>query len=285
MANKLEFRTAAGGSAGQGDGLLHQAMVALDGERPQEAERIAGEVLKTDPHHARALYVLGRALLMRDRAGEAIAPLEAAARGRHDSEIDTMLAIAFRLAGRNEDALRRLKLATKRRPPYPLAFKELGYLLVSLERYDEAIEALRHGLEVAPMMPQLSIQLGYALLSRRNCADAIVAFGRALELLPNSPDALFGMAKAHRDIGEDGPASEYFRRYLTNTPGDHSAWLHLGHCLLGLGELETGYECFRTAARGNPKHYGDALTSLAAAGRGRFWLKRSDAERFMRGKG
>src|SRR6202035_4056412 len=118
--------------------------------------RLVRELLKTDPRHERALYVLGCALVMQDRAEEAGAPLETAAH-RHDPEIDTMLGIALRQTGRDDEALRRLKLATKRRSPYASAFKELGSLLAVMERHDEAIEVLSRGLELAPMMPQLSI--------------------------------------------------------------------------------------------------------------------------------
>ena len=65
-------------------------------------------------------------------------------------------------------------------------------------------------------------------------------------------------------------------------PNDGGAWLSLGHCLLELGQLDAGYECFRTAARGDASRYGNALTSLASAARGRFWLRPSEAARFMR---
>jgi len=273
----------AGGGGGRGDDALSRAIFALNSQRPNEAERIAGEVLKADPRHARALHIFGCALLMQGRAEDAIAPLEVAARGGRDPEIDTRLATALRQAGRNEDALSRLKHATKRQPPYAPAFRELGALLVFLERYDEAIEVLRRGLEVAPMMAQLSIQLGYALLSRGTCADAKSAFARALEISLDSPDALFGMAKAHRNVGETQAAADYFRRYLVSSPSDQSAWLHLGHCLLELGQLNAGYECFRAVARGNPRRFGNALASLTASGRGRFWLKPSAAAQFLRG--
>jgi len=261
---------------------LQRAMAALDAQRPQEAERIAGEVLKAQPHQARALYVLGCALIMQGRPADAITPLEAAARGRHDAEIETMLAIALRRAGRNEDARRRLKLVTKRQPPYAAAFHELGCLLVATEREEEAIDAFRRGLEVAPMMPAFSLQLGQLFLRRRNCVQARLAFARALKIAPSSPEALFGMARAHQEVGESEPAAAYFRRYLTARPDDRTAWLHLGHCLLDLGQLEAGYDCFRKAAAGDAKCYGDALSTLSAAGRGRFWLKPSEAVRFLR---
>ena len=60
---------------------LQRAMVALNSQRPQEAERIAQDILKADPRHGKALHVLGCALLMQGRAQEAVAPLESAARG------------------------------------------------------------------------------------------------------------------------------------------------------------------------------------------------------------
>lgn len=272
-----------GGNAGRTDDALQRAIVALNGQRPQEAERIAGELLKADPRHAGALYVFGRALLMQGRAEDAIAPLETAARGRRDPEIETQLAVALRQVGRSEDAFSRFKHATKRQPPYAPAFQELGSLLVSMQRYDEAIETLNRGRAIAPMMPQLSIQLGYIFLSQRNCDDAKTAFARALDITPGSPEALFGIAKAHQEIGENEAAASYFRQCLRSRPDDASAWLNLGHCLLELGELDAGYDCFRTAARGGPTRYGLALGSLAAAARGRFWLKPSDAARFLRG--
>lgn len=263
--------------------LVQQALLALNGRRPRDAERIAAEALKADPRHSRALHVLGCALLMQGRAREAVAPLETAARGRHDPEIETQLAIALRQAERPDEALSRLKRAIRRQPPYGPAFRELGNLLVFLEHYDEAIEVLRRGLDVAPMMPELSIQLGYACLSGRDHAGAKAAFARALDILPSSPDALFGMAKAYQEVGDNRSAAALFRRYLVAAPNDQSAWLYLGHCLLKLGDVDAGHDCFRTAARGDPKRYGNALSSLAAAARGRFWIRPSAAAQFMRG--
>jgi Flp pilus assembly protein TadD len=265
------------------DDALHRATLALHGRRAQEAERFAGEVLKADPRHVGALHIFGSALLMQGRAQDAIPPLEIAQRGRHDPEIETDLAIALRLVGRPDDALWRLKRAVRRQPPHAPAFRELGSLLISMARYDEAIEALNRGIEIAPMMPRLSIELGYALLQRRDCAKAELAFARALAIVPDPPEALFGMAKAHQEVGNNEAAVPYFRRYLISRPQDANAWLTFGHCLLELGQRDEGYECFRTAARGDPKRYGKALSSLVASSRGRFWLKPSAAAQYFRG--
>jgi tetratricopeptide (TPR) repeat protein len=266
------------------DALVQRAGLALNSQRPSEAEQIARGVLRDHPQHPRALHVLGYALLMQGRVEDAITALEPAARRRHDAEIDTQLAIALRRAGRPDDALARLKRATKRNPPYAPAFHEFGCLLASMARYDEAIEAFQRGLGIAPMMPELSIHLGNVLLQRRRCADAKIAFARALAILPDSADALLGMAKAHQEVGESEAAAQYFRRCLMMRPNEADIWLNLGHCLLELGQCDAGYECFREGARGDAKRYGRALTSLAASSRGRFWLKPSEAAGHLRGK-
>jgi tetratricopeptide (TPR) repeat protein len=265
------------------DEALQRASSALNGRRPQEAERIAADVLKTNPRHAGALHVIGYALLMQGRFQDAIAILEPVVRSQHDAEFDTQLAIALRGAGRDDEALARLKRAIKRKPPYAAAFLELGMLLIAMKSYDEAIDTLKRALQIAPMLTELSLQLGYVLLQVRDFAGAKAAFARALGISPASPDALFGVAKAHQELGENNEAIGFFRRYLQTRPNHWGAWLSLGHCLLEAGDRDAGYECFRTAARGDPGRAGNAIASLVKSSRGRFWLKPSAAAQFLRG--
>lgn len=122
---------------------LERASVALNNQRPEDAERLAGEVLKSDPRRTRALHILGCALLAQGRADKAIAPLETAARGTHDPEIDTALATALRRTDRLNDALSRLKRTVKRHPRFAPTFRELGSLLFAMGHFDEAIVALK----------------------------------------------------------------------------------------------------------------------------------------------
>jgi tetratricopeptide (TPR) repeat protein len=273
-----------GPPAGASGDPLQRAALAMNARRPHDAQRIAEEILKTDPRQIPALHILGCALLAQGRPQEAIGPLETAARGRHDAEIETQLAMALSQIGRREDALSRLHRAIKRKPPYPAAFHGLGSLLFAMERYDQAIEVLRRGVEIAPMMPAMSIQLGYALLQRKIYGDAKTALERALAISPGATDALFGLGKAHYESGDNKAAADCFRRCLRSGGDDYNAWLYLGHCLLLLGDRDAGYDCFRTAGRGDPRRHGGALSSLVASGRGRAFLRPSAAGRFMRGE-
>jgi tetratricopeptide (TPR) repeat protein len=260
---------------------VQQAVFALNNKRADEAERIAGEVLKREPRHAGALHVFGCALLMQGRAQEAIAPLEAAARAQHNPEIDVQLAAALRSSGRPDEAVARLRRAIKRRPPFAPAFHELGSLLAVLQRYDEAIEVFRRGLEVAPMMLPLSLQLGFVLMQCRKWSDAKAAFAQASNIAPNSPEALFGLAKAHQELREYQAAADCYRRSLRSRP-DPVTWHNLGRCLLMMGQDDEAYDCLRWAVRGDPKRYAGVLGTLLKAPRGRFWLKPSTASRFIR---
>lgn len=263
--------------------LLQRAAIALSGGRASEAERLASELLRTDPHHIEALKITARAVLMQGRVEHAIALLEPAARSRHDPEIDTQLALALRQAGRIEDAVSRLRRAVKRRPPHPAAFSDLAQLLISLKRFDEAAETLKRGVEAAPMAPALHAQLGFLLLERREHAGAKAAFARLLALYPGFPDALFGLGKTHQELHENEAAAARLRQYLMARPAHWGAWISLGHCLLALGDLAAGYDCFRTAARGDPRHYTNALASLVKSARGRFWLRPSAGADFLLG--
>jgi tetratricopeptide (TPR) repeat protein len=262
---------------------IQRARSALHDQRPKDAELIASEVLRTDPRHTQALRILGYALLMQGRTTDAISTLEPAARTQRDPELDVQLGLALRQAGRDEEAVSRFKRATKRRPPFPPAFFELGNLLFSMKPYDDAIAALNQGLETAPM-PELATQLGQVFLSSRNYTSAKAAFARALTMAPNAVSALWGMGKAHQGLGENRQAIDYFRLSLMHSPDDPGILLNLGHSLLEVGERDAGYDCFRKAARGDQKRYAGALATLVKSGRGRFWLKPSEATKFLRGE-
>jgi tetratricopeptide (TPR) repeat protein len=282
MTSKLGHPASHSGASGS-DEALQRAVLALNGGRPVDAERIAADVLKTNRRNVLALQVLANALLMQNRIADAIAPLETAARGNHDPQIETMLGIVLRQAGRIEDALSWLTRAVKRRPPHAPAFYEFGCLLSFLNRDEEAVEAFNRGLDVAPLMPQFSVQLGYVLLRRKHYAEAKAAFARALNNSAASPEALYGLAKVHQAVGDNAAAAGYFRQCLASRPNDADMWLQLGFCLLELGDRAAGYECFRTATRGDPQNYGNALSALVKSGHGRFWLKPSGAARYFRG--
>ncbi|XSC48159.1 tetratricopeptide repeat protein [Bradyrhizobium sp. RDT10] len=148
-------------------------------QRPNEAERLAFGVLKSDRGNALAAQILGRALLMQNRADEAIAPLERAARRSDDPQIETLLAGALAAIGRADEALDRLRRTIARRPPFPPAFLEYAGQLGKIGRVDEAIAVLESGLALTPEAVDLRTELGYLHVKRNNRAKAREIFATA----------------------------------------------------------------------------------------------------------
>jgi tetratricopeptide (TPR) repeat protein len=283
MANRGEITKNKAQEAAAIEETLQRAMSAIQSQQPDYAAKLAQDILKRNSGHPNALHIYGYALLMQDRASEAIAPLERASRSLRDPAIETQLAIALRKAGRTEDALVRLQRAAKQVPVFPAAIHELGYLLNSLGRTDEAIEAIERGMQAAPRLPDLPILLGWIFHGKNDNPRARSAFAHVLASFPNHPDAHYGMGLVLMDAAEFPAAAEHFRQALAGDPADQQARLFLGACLLEMGEAGAG-TCLRLVTRGGPDFYGKALKILMNSSRGRFWLQPSAAAQFFRGE-
>ena len=251
-------------------------------QRLDEAERLASDVLKSNRGNVAAAEIFGRALLMQNRPGEAIDPLQRAARRSNDPAIETLLAAALAAAGRNDEALDQLRQTTARRPPFPPAFIELGGQLNKLGRFDEGIAVLESGLALAPDVLDLRMGLGHLHAKRNDRAQALTLFLQVLAAAPGRHEALVALAKVMALDGEYAGAADLYRRALGLQPDDAATRINLGKCLLEMGERETGEAKLRAATRGTAQLAGPALTALAAAPHGRFFLRPSAAAKFLR---
>jgi Flp pilus assembly protein TadD len=261
---------------------LEEAARALRMGRPDEAERLAAAVLKSDRGNILAAQVLGTALLMGDRPGEAIDPLRRAARRGADPAIETLLARALAAAGQADEAFDELRRATSRRPPFPGAFLELGDQLGATGRFDEAIAAFESGLALAPDAAVLRIGLGYIYLRRNDRGKARGSFLQARTAAPERRDAVVGLARVMALDGEHAAAADLYRIALASRPEDAVIPIELGKCLLEMGQRDAGEAILRAGARGDARLAGPAIKALAATPHGRFFLRPSAAARFLR---
>jgi Flp pilus assembly protein TadD len=261
---------------------LESAVLALRMQRPQEAERLAAGVLKSNRGNVLAAQVLGRALLMQNRAAEAIVPLERAMRRGDDPAIETELAIALAAVGRPEEALDQLRRTTARQPPFPPAFLEYGGQLAKIGRLEESIAVLESGLALAPDMVDLRMELGFVHLKRNDRAKARALFLQVLTAAPERTDVLPALAKVMALDGEYAAAAELFRRALGLRPDDAVTRNNLAACLLEMGDRDGGEAMLRAAMRSGSQTAGLAITSLAAASHGRFFLRPSAVAKFLR---
>jgi tetratricopeptide (TPR) repeat protein len=285
---KVKKQSRIASAAAASDEVVQRAKAVMQNGRPDEAERMLRELLAKGPLLPAVLQALGLALMAQRRPGEAVAPLEEAARrqseqGRADPIIETNLAVALDQSGRTADAVPWLQRAITRQPPFEHAFRELGALLFSLRRLDEAEAVLRQGLEVAPNLAELWVVLGGIHLDRAERDNAKLAFARALVTAPDHAGALYGMGVVLMGEGEYARAEQRFRQALARDPADYQTHLSLGACLLELRRWDDGLASLRLAVQILPRAYPMALKIVATSGRGRFWLKPSSAAGLLQG--
>ena len=95
------------------------------------------------------MLILAHALLGQERAEEAIAPLEKAAKRNSDPEIETLLGHVLCAARRRSDGLAQLRRTAARRPPYLPAFQELAGQLANAGEVGEAVGMIEQALALA----------------------------------------------------------------------------------------------------------------------------------------
>jgi Flp pilus assembly protein TadD len=251
-------------------------------QRPIAAERLATGVLKSNRRNTLAAQILGRALLMQNRAAEAIDPLERSSRHSNDPAIETLLAGALAAAGRSDEALDRLRRTTARRPAFPPAFLEHATQLRKLGRFGEAIVVLESGLALAPDTADLRMALGHLHVECNDRAKARAMFLQVLAVAPERHDILMAVARVTAFDGDYAAAADLYRRALRARPDDAAARNSLGMCQLELGERDAGETSLRAALRAAPQMEGQIVTSLASASHGRFFLRPSAAAKFLR---
>jgi Tfp pilus assembly protein PilF len=253
-------------------------------QRPAEAERLAASVLKANRTHAVAATILGRALMMQNRAVEAIPLLERVARRGENPAIETQLAAALVAVGRHDDALVQLRRTAARRPPFMPAFLELAGQFGKAGQYNDAIAMLEEGLALMPGTVEMQMELAFLHVKRNDRAMARSLLSQALAVAPQRPEIWTAMAQVTQLDGEYAVAAEAYRRALALRPDDAMARKNLGTCLLEMGERDVGEATIRAAIRTAPHLAGAAIFSLAAASHGRFFLRSDAAANFLRGE-
>lgn len=255
--------------------------MALRMRRPYEAERLAIQVLRSNRGNVLAAQVLGEALLLQNRPEEAIGPLQRCAKRSPDPATETLLAMALNAAGRRGEALDQLRQATERRPPFALAFLEMGDRLGEIGRFEEGVALLERGLALMPAAVALQVALGHLHLKRNDRSSSRRVFQQARETAPERYDVQVSLAKAMVLDGEYAAAAELYRRALAIHPDDSMTRISFGKCLLEMGDRGAGEAALREAAQCTGQFTGLAILALAETTHGRFFLRPSDVARFL----
>lgn len=162
---------------------LHQSG-NLDG-----AEAAYRDILKTEPHHAKALSMLGMAQLQRGNLQEGIELLLASLETLPDQpDVLNNLGNALQLTGNYGAALAKLEQALSLAPNYLSALFNCGNVLHDLKRYEEAVANFKKAISLKPDYVDAYLNLGNALKELDRREEALASYQRAAILAPFRAD-------------------------------------------------------------------------------------------------
>ncbi len=143
---------------------------------------------------------------------------------------------------------------------------------------------MKRAIAFVPDAVDLQRELATLHLKRNDRIAARAILLRALDTAPQRPDLLAVLAQVLLLDGDYADAADIFRRVVALRPDDALARADLGRCLLEMGQREAGEASIQRATRDRPQLLNRAITSLAVASRGRFFLRPSEAVKFLRGE-
>jgi protein O-GlcNAc transferase len=123
----------------------------------------------------------------------------------------------------------------------------LGNILKSLGRRDEAEASYRRALALHPACAQTLCNLGMVLHELDRTAEAEDCLRRSLALAPDHADSHYNLALILRHLGRPDEAAAAFRRAIALHSDHLGAHFHLGDLLSGMGHAEEASDHFRQA--------------------------------------
>jgi eukaryotic-like serine/threonine-protein kinase len=217
---------------------------------PAELTRVAGE-LKVAELSPQLATTVGR--VSRTGGGEAIALLTATQkRFPQDFWLNFELALSLNQERRWDEALGYSRAALALRPDFSAAYNDLGQILRSMGRVEEALYALGRAVQLDARNLMAHGNLARALDSVGRRDEAIEQFVQALGIAPRSPILHNDLAMLLLAQRRDDEAMEHLRLSLSIDPKSARIHLNLSVALFDKGRADEGFEHVQQAVRLDP---------------------------------
>lgn len=289
-AQSLSLRLQAGPVAEDHRDELSVLVELFNQSRFAEMEQAALRLTVHSPAVGAGWKALGTAIVMQDRAADALAPLEKAAELLpHDTETHVSLGNLLHELGhlteaekcyrqlidkvpRHVDAHRLLGITLRDRGELVLAeascrsalelksgsaeaLSNLGSILWMQGRTDEAEQCYRQTLTMRPRLAEAHYDLATLLSSQFRYAEAETSFRRALELKPDYVPALNNLGIALSATGRHAEAEAVLQRALQLKPGQTDLRCNLSVALDGQGRAGEADACLQATIDADPLNY------------------------------
>ena len=205
-------------------GKERRAFAAEGAGRPEVAERLLREMIRSRPEAADLYYNLGNNLSRQGRNEEALAAW-ATALEKNPDHVSALINSSITLAqsGSLAEAERRCRRALEVQPNHPGALSSLGSIAALDGRRPEALGWFRRALEQEPERAGTHDSIAQVLAANRQFDDAIRHFRIAVAKEPFRGDYRLGLAATLASTGDFEGAWEVAhegRRLEVELPGD-----------------------------------------------------------------
>jgi Flp pilus assembly protein TadD/mono/diheme cytochrome c family protein len=153
-----------------------------------------------------------------------------------------------------QEAISHFREALRVKPDDAVAHTNLGAALQSINKLDEAGRHFREALRIRPDYINARYNLGNLLLSEGNSAEAIIHFIELLRSQPEDADAHNNLGEALAIQGDLDQALSHFEKALGINPNHANAHNNLGKVFAIRRDLASAVAHFEQALRINPDH-------------------------------
>lgn len=196
---------------------IKEAQRLKDTGQIDRAEAICQEVLRSDPHNASALHLLGAIMHLRGRQQDAISYLRQAVQVEpENASFWVTLGGNLAIAGKMEDATACFKKAVEANPQAIDAQYNLGLANKHLKEFAAAEECFTKTLELAPNHIDAMANLGFVLQKQGRKLEAKACFSAALQTAPTQPLAITSLASMLAEEGNPAEAQSLLRALDSN---------------------------------------------------------------------
>jgi tetratricopeptide (TPR) repeat protein len=164
------------------------------------------------------------------------------------------LALALRLKGYREEALRECRAALDAGEDPAAALEAIGSLHLMLSQPHQALDAYDRCLAVSSDNQRAWNQRGIALYLMGRHNDAEASFRRCLDSKDGSPAAWNNLGAILWDSGEVREATNAFRRAARGNRALLTARLNLALALFRQGHFQLSLDAYRSVARDEPRN-------------------------------
>jgi predicted O-linked N-acetylglucosamine transferase (SPINDLY family) len=220
----------------------------------RQAEQHYARVLKIEPRHAKATYLLG---LLAQQVGKhdlAIRILSSAIKlDARQPTFHCVLAESLRAQGNHRDAIASYRQALRLNSDYADAHNNLGAVLLAEGDLRAAMECFQRAIAVSSGYAAAHHNLGCIWQQQGKWDAAEDCFSAALRLQPDYLDARLALASVLQAQGKPAAAQAQFESLDTAYPNSPQVECARGAGQHSAGNLEAAIACYRRAIELDPR--------------------------------